>query len=182
MECTQDECHFDSVLWQPEPLQTFSWLVITNSAGCVSLDGCSLDVLIILITFRFFLHRLMQLTLSNGACWSHLKHLKNTNTLRLKKTWNKMYFYIKQYCDIGSVRCVHTMYLVWYCEINAFIPEREVTAHCMVWAVNFKIHKFLWHYIKMSYSNFNHIQLQRCRRWFQVLLSLNFCISLFFYD
>lgn len=43
-----------------------------------------------------------------------------------------MYFYIKQYCDVGFVWCVHTVYLVYYCEINTLIPEREVIAHYMV--------------------------------------------------
>ncbi len=70
----------------------------------------------------------------NGACWSRLKHLKHKRTQTELALDIESIFYIKQYCEVCFVWCVHTVYLAYveYCEINTFIPERVVRAHYMV--------------------------------------------------
>jgi len=114
-----------------------------NSVGYVVSDGCTLDVVIIMMASQVMQIIWCNSTI-NGACWSHLKHLKHTQTetnLEIQSI-----FYIKQYCEVCFVWSVHTVYLAYveYCEITTFIPERVIPAHSM-YDLNsiylFKIHE-----------------------------------------
>lgn len=114
------------VMATPTPLRrvgTHSRHDRINSVGCVG----SADVS---IAFRFISR---SFETARDVKWCLLvtqkkKKTLNTNALRRMKTWTiESIFYIKQYCEVRFVWCVHTVFLAFveYCETELSHSRQE---------------------------------------------------------
>lgn len=98
-----------------------------NGVGCVG--SADVSIAFRFISRSFETARECEMVLVGHALKNKINiTLKNTNALRRMKTWTiESIFYIKQYCEVRFVWCVHTVFLAFveYCETELSHSRQE---------------------------------------------------------
>lgn len=128
MECTQDECHFDGVLWQPRAVSDALTADAINSVGCIGSGGCAPRVANVFVAFKFISDRSTRLVMRNGACWSHLKTLKTQTHSDGWRPGHRKYILHKAVLwSLLRMVCTYSVsrvcWILW--NFNSFIPEKN---------------------------------------------------------
>lgn len=178
MECTQDECSFGNVLWQPVPGQASSQLIMTNSGGHWLRwlrTTCCCCVPVIMLLERVNIHLLVLVGDTKRQLLSDIERPENTMYIwRESVLWSLLHMV----CSY-SVSCLR-----WYCESNSFIPERVVHAQCMVSSVNpfdVTINKWLLTFSNKTHELWKISGVHFTRQQFKMLMLQIFLLFDFFF-